>query len=129
MEPDGGDGSVRIAGLIVPAAEAEQAESLASGTLRRGFDGDAGRLRRFAAVLGEPLPEGTLLALRGSAVAGRSSQTGAPFDALGPGTSDLDLVVLGDAVLDLFAPDAQRGRGATPPPAARARPDPRTPCR
>jgi hypothetical protein len=102
-----GDGAVRISGIIVPPAEIEQAHELATGTIRRGFDGNVGQLKRFASVLGAALPEGTMLALRGSAVVGRSFETGAAFDALGPGTSDLDLVVVGDSVLDLFVTEAQ----------------------
>lgn len=106
MDTGTGDGAVEISGIIVPPAQVEQAEELANGTISRGFDGDADRLRRFASVLGSALPEGTVLALRGSAVAGRSFQTGAPFDALGRGTSDLDIVVVGDAVRELFADEA-----------------------
>jgi hypothetical protein len=97
----------RIGPIIVPSAEVEQAEQLADGTIRRGFDGDAQRLRQFALVLGAALPAGTVLVLRGSAVAGRSFRTGAAFDARGPGTSDLDVVVVGEAAQDLFAAEAQ----------------------
>lgn len=41
------------------------------------------------------LPPGTRVAIRGSTLTGRSWSTGRPFDALGPGTSDLDLVLIG----------------------------------
>ncbi len=40
--------------------------------------------------------------LRGSAVTGQRWKDGAPFDADGPGTSDLDLTLVGDAVIGLF---------------------------
>jgi hypothetical protein len=40
--------------------------------------------------------------LRGSAVTGSRWRDGAPFDADGPGTSDLDLTLVGDEVIGLF---------------------------
>ena len=40
--------------------------------------------------------------LRGSAVTGRRWKDGAPFDAEGPGTSDLDLTLVGDEVIEFF---------------------------
>ena len=74
----------------------------------RGFDGDPGRLRRFISALEPALPPGTTIALRGSAVAGRAYKSGEPFDAEGPRTSDLDVVVIGDSdVLELWVPEAQ----------------------
>lgn len=97
---------IAIDGILVPVSEPERAEELAAGTIRRGFGGDVERMRRFVRTLAAALPPGTLVALRGSAVAGRSFRTGAPFDALGPGTSDLDIVVLGESVRDLFTEEA-----------------------
>jgi hypothetical protein len=92
---------------------ADSAHTLSAGTalepdaLERGFGGDAARLRRFVSTLRDALPEGTTIALRGSTVAGRSYKTGEPFDAEGPGTSDLDVVVVGEPVLGLWVPEAQ----------------------
>jgi hypothetical protein len=40
--------------------------------------------------------------LRGSAVTGKRFKDGAPFDADGPGTSDLDLTLVGDQAIGLF---------------------------
>ena len=54
--------------------------------------------------------------LRGSAVTGTRWRDGAPFDADGPGTSDLDLTLVGDEVIGLFkitgffVPGCTRGR-------------------
>jgi hypothetical protein len=76
-------------------------------TLKRGFGGDPARLRRFVRTLRAALPPGTTIALRGSTVAGRSYKTGEPFDAGGPGTSDLDVVIVGEPVVGLWVPDAQ----------------------
>ena len=42
------------------------------------------------------------MVLRGSAVTGERWKDGAPFDADGPGTSDLDLTLVGDEVLGSF---------------------------
>lgn len=102
MDVDG----TEITGIIVPPSQADRAQELATGTIERGFDGDVERLRRFVSILASALPAGTLVALRGSTVAGRSFRTGAPFDAQGPGTSDLDVVVLGTTVRDLFTDEA-----------------------
>lgn len=82
-------------------------EALAAGALERGFGGDPARLRRFVRAVRSALPAGTLVGLRGSAVVGRAYETGAPFDAAGPGTSDLDVVIIGDEVTDLFVADAR----------------------
>src|SRR5918993_460645 len=42
------------------------------------------------------------LVFRGSEVTGSRWRDGASFDADGPGTSDLDLTLVGDAVIGLF---------------------------
>ena len=43
----------------------------------------------------DAVPPGTTVVLRGSAVTGQRWKDGAPFDADGPGTSDLDLTLVG----------------------------------
>jgi hypothetical protein len=91
----------------LPDDTAAEAAELAADALDRGFDGDATRLRRFVSALRGALPPGTTIALRGSAVAGRSYKTGEPFDAGGPGTSDLDVVVVGELALEMWVPEAQ----------------------
>jgi hypothetical protein len=50
----------------------------------------------------EAIPPGTAVVLRGSAVTGERWKDGSPFDADGPGTSDLDLTLVGDQVLGSF---------------------------
>jgi hypothetical protein len=62
--------------------------------LRLAFEGDPGRLE----------PPGTTVILRGSAVTGKRWRDEAPFDADGPGTSDLDLTLVGDGALLFFTP-------------------------
>ena len=52
------------------------------------------------------VPDGTRLVLRGSAIQGASYKTGEPFDSRGPGTSDLDVVLLGDEAMAAWEPEA-----------------------
>jgi hypothetical protein len=52
------------------------------------------------------VPPETAAVLRGSAVTGTRWEDGAPFDADGPGTSDLDLTFVGSEVLTLYSPDS-----------------------
>ena len=57
----------------------------------------------FVRTVREAIPEGTCVVLRGSAVTGQRWKDGAAFDADGPGTSDLDLTLVGgDEVIGLF---------------------------
>jgi hypothetical protein len=66
------------------------------------FDGDRERFETFVETLRREIPPGTGAVLRGSAVTGRRWKDGAPFDADGPGTSDLDLTLVGEAAIGLF---------------------------
>src|SRR6187200_1735563 len=70
--------------------------------LRLAFGGDEERFNEFLRVVRQEIPEGTGVVLRGSAVTGRRWKDGAPFDADGVGTSDLDLTLVGDQVIGLF---------------------------
>lgn len=72
--------------------------------LRLGFDGDVERFEAFCRAVESVAPPGTTAILRGSAVTGRRWRDGAPFDADGPGTSDLDLTLVGDGALLFFKP-------------------------
>ena len=77
-------------------------EERRANVVRLAFGGDEGRLEEFLRVLREEIPPGTGVVLRGSAVTGRRWKDGAPFDADGPGTSDLDVTLVGDQVIGLF---------------------------
>ena len=66
------------------------------------FGGSEERFEEFLRVIRQDIPEGTAVVLRGSAVTGKRWKDGAPFDADGPGTSDLDLTLVGDKVIGLF---------------------------
>jgi len=72
--------------------------------VRLAFGGDEARLEEFLRVVREEIPEGTAVILRGSAVTGTRWRDGAPFDADGPGTSDLDLTLVGDKAIGYFKP-------------------------
>jgi hypothetical protein len=81
--------------------EAEKRENV----LRLVFDGDEARFDRFLQLIREAVPPNPGIVVRGSAVTGFRWKDHAAFDADGPGTSDLDLTLVGDAVLGLFILD------------------------
>jgi hypothetical protein len=70
--------------------------------VRLAFAGSEERFADFIRVIREEIPEGTTVVLRGSAVTGRRWKDGAPFDVDGPGTSDLDLTLVGEEVIGFF---------------------------
>ena len=70
--------------------------------IRLAFGGSEERFEQFLRVIREEIPPGTGVVLRGSAVTGKRWNDGAPFDADGPGTSDLDLTLVGTTVIGLF---------------------------
>jgi hypothetical protein len=92
-------------------AATEQTRELSDAQLRDrvitlGFGGDEKRFETFVAALSEALPDDVTVVLRGSAVIGVRWEDGAPFDADGPGTSDLDLTLVGGDMLKLWSDDA-----------------------
>ena len=56
-----------------------------------------------ATIVREAVPEAHAAVLRGSAITGMRYVDGAPFDADGPGTSDLDLTLVGAEVLRYYS--------------------------
>jgi hypothetical protein len=70
--------------------------------VRLVFAGDHRRLQEFCDAIREAIPPGTSVVLRGSAVTGERWKDGARFDADGPGTSDLDITLVGDDAIGLF---------------------------
>ena len=81
-------------------------EQVEQRIVRLAFDGDALRYREFCAKLKAGLPEGTGFALRGSVVTNKRWEDGEPFDAEGRGTSDLDVTLVGDKVMEYWNEDA-----------------------
>jgi len=70
--------------------------------IKLAFGGDPKRFDEFLRVLGDATPAGVEVILRGSAVTGHKFKTGEPFDADGPGTSDLDVTFVGGDMVMLF---------------------------
>ena len=77
-------------------------DEVRSRIIRLGFDEDEARFRRFVNILRKAIPADTQVILRGSAVTGTRWEDGQPFDADGPGTSDLDVTFLGADMLGLW---------------------------
>jgi predicted nucleotidyltransferase len=73
-----------------------------ANVLRLAFGGKEEQLNEFCRVIRQEIPPGTRVVLRGSAVTGERWKDGAPFDSDGPGTSDLDLTLVGDDAVKLF---------------------------
>jgi hypothetical protein len=70
--------------------------------IRLAFGGDRERFEAFCRAIGDVVPPGTTVILRGSAVTGLRWKDQAPFDADGPGTSDLDVTFVGSDCLRYF---------------------------
>jgi hypothetical protein len=70
--------------------------------MRLAFHGQIGLFDEFCRAIEQAVPQGTTVVLRGSAVTGYRWNDGAPFDADGTGTSDLDLTLVGERVIGLF---------------------------
>lgn len=70
--------------------------------IRLAFGERVDRFEAFCAAIRQAIPEGTAVVLRGSAVTGKRWNDQAPFDAEGPGTSDLDITLVGDKAIGLF---------------------------
>ncbi len=83
-------------------SEAEKRENV----IRLVFGGDPARFETFCEVIRAGIPDGICVVLRGSAVTGRRWNDGAPFHADGPGTSHLDLTLIGDAIIGFYTGSA-----------------------
>jgi hypothetical protein len=71
--------------------------------LQLAFNNDRTLFDRFCNIVRESVPEAHAAVLRGSAITGQRHTDGAPFDVEGPGTSDLDLTLVGAEVLRYFS--------------------------
>src|SRR5215207_573146 len=97
------EGGQRVAEESEEVSEAEMRERV----IRLAFGGEEARFKEFCEVVRQSIPEETCVVLRGSAVTGQRWKDGTPFDGDGPGTSDLDLTlvgveILGEYILDGF---------------------------
>ena len=78
-------------------------EQKKQNVIRLAFGGSEQKYDEFVATVRAVIPPGTGVVLRGSAVTGERWKDKAPFDADGPGTSDLDLTLVGgDEVIGLY---------------------------
>ena len=78
-------------------------EERRQNVIRLAFGGREERYQEFIDTVRNAVPPGTCVVLRGSAVTGVRWKDSAPFDADGPGTSDLDLTLVGgDEVVGLY---------------------------
>lgn len=68
--------------------------------IRLAFDDDRARYEAFLRELRRVTPRDTEVILRGSAVTGTRWADGQPFDADGPGTSDLDVTFVSAGMLE-----------------------------
>lgn len=70
--------------------------------IRCAFGGQREQFDTFCRIVEAAVPPGTMVILRGSSVTGERWRDQAPFDADGPGTSDLDLTLVGDGCVHYF---------------------------
>jgi hypothetical protein len=89
---------------------AEESEKMSEAEMRErvielAFGGDEARFKEFCEVVRRAMPEETAVVLRGSAVTGQRWKDGTPFDGDGPGTSDLDLTLVGTEILGEYILD------------------------
>jgi hypothetical protein len=84
------------------ASDPVSQQEIRDRVIRLVFDGDAERFDEFVGVLRDATPPDVDVILRGSAVTGHKFGTGEPFDADGPGTSDLDVTFVGGDMVMLF---------------------------
>ena len=71
-----------------------------------GFGGDERLFIAFYRKLQQGLPEGTGIVLRGSVITNKRHEDGTPFDSQGTGTSDLDVTLVGNKVMEAWGSDA-----------------------
>ena len=97
---------------VVPNGSAEPVneqelteEQKRSNVIRLVFGGDAEKFNSFVTVVRDAIPVGIGAVLRGSAITGMRWKDGAPFDADGPGTSDMDLTLVGGDAIKMFRLD------------------------
>ena len=76
-----------------------------ANVVRLAFGGDEAQFDEFCRITREAVPEANAGVLRGSAITGFRWKDGAPFDGDGPGTSDLDLTLVGAEVLRYYSLD------------------------
>jgi hypothetical protein len=82
--------------------DAGDQDTIRERVTRLAFGNDPDRLAEFVRAIDEATPAGVEVILRGSAVTGHKWHSEEPFDADGPGTSDLDVTFVGGDMVTLF---------------------------
>lgn len=80
----------------------EGQDVLRARVTRLAFGDDPRRYDEFVSAVSDATPAGVEVILRGSAVTGHKWMSDQPFDADGPGTSDLDVTFVGGGMVSLF---------------------------
>jgi len=88
-------------------AGAEPTDTQAQGEIRErvtrlAFGGDPAKYEEFVREIASATPAGVYVILRGSSITGHKHGSDEPFDADGPGTSDLDVTFVGGDMVMLF---------------------------
>jgi hypothetical protein len=84
------------------AGSGEDPDAIRDRVVRLVFGGDRRRFEEFVQAIADATPAGVDVILRGSAVTGHKWLSDEPFDADGPGTSDLDVTFVGGNMVSLF---------------------------
>ena len=82
--------------------QSESSDVVRERIIRLAFGGDVSRYEEFLRALREAVPPDVSVILRGSAVTGKRWGDNVPFDHDGPGTSDLDLTLIGGDMVRHF---------------------------
>jgi hypothetical protein len=85
-----------------PTTEELTNDQKRENVIRLAFGGSEATFNEFVDAVRQAIPPRTGVVLRGSAVTGARWKDGSPFDAAGPGTSDLDLTLVGDDVIKFY---------------------------
>ena len=96
------DDSADIATRDASGAAPESQDTIRERVTRLAFGADPRKFEEFVRVLDEETPDGVDVILRGSSVTGHKWGSDEPFDADGPGTSDLDVTFVGGDMVTLF---------------------------
>ena len=96
------DDSNTRADFFANALNPESQREIRERVIRLVFGGDSRRYEEFVQVLREAATPGVEVILRGSSVTGHKFGSEEPFDADGPGTSDMDVTFVGGDMVMLF---------------------------
>ena len=89
-------------GARANSSDPDSQHQIRERVIQLAFGGDPRRFEEFLRVLSDATPDGVDVILRGSAVTGHKFGSDEPFDADGPGTSDLDVTFVGGDMVMLF---------------------------